>query len=67
MVWACNKKRRRNASERHYGMKRSEEDVVDIAEKVRGARLGWFGHVIRRDEGELVRHCGLKRSKDVGW
>jgi hypothetical protein len=48
-------------------MKRSEEDVVDIAEKVRGAKLGWFGHVIRRDEGELVRHCGLKRSKDVGW
>ena len=29
--------------------------VVDIAEKVREARLRWYGHVIRRDEGELVR------------
>jgi hypothetical protein len=35
-------------------MKRSEEG---IAEKVREARLRWYGHVIRkrRDEGELVR------------
>ena len=30
--------------------------VVDIAEKVREARLRWYGHVIRRDEGELVRY-----------
>ena len=29
-------------------------EVVDIAEKVREARLRWYGHVIR-DEGELVR------------
>jgi hypothetical protein len=29
--------------------------VVDIAEKVREAMLRWYGHVIRRDEGELVR------------
>jgi hypothetical protein len=29
--------------------------LVDIAEKVREARLRWYGHVIRRDEGELVR------------
>jgi hypothetical protein len=29
--------------------------VVDIAEKVREARLRWYGHVIRRDKGELVR------------
>jgi hypothetical protein len=29
--------------------------VVDIAEKVREARLRWYGHVIRTDEGELVR------------
>jgi hypothetical protein len=26
-----------------------------IAEKVREARLRWYGHAIRRDEGELVR------------
>jgi hypothetical protein len=25
--------------------------VVDIAEKVREARLRWYGRVIRRDEG----------------
>jgi hypothetical protein len=30
-------------------------DVVDIAEKIREARLRWYGHVIRRDEGELAR------------
>jgi hypothetical protein len=29
--------------------------VVDIAEKVREASLRWYGHVIRRDKGELVR------------
>jgi hypothetical protein len=28
--------------------------VVDITEKVREARLRWYGHVIRRDEEELV-------------
>jgi hypothetical protein len=30
--------------------------VVDIAEKVREARLRWYGHEIRRDEREPVRH-----------
>ena len=30
--------------------------VIDIAEKVREARLKWYGHVIRRDEGEPVRN-----------
>jgi hypothetical protein len=29
--------------------------VVDIAEKVRETRLRCYGHVIRRDEGEVVR------------
>jgi hypothetical protein len=28
--------------------------VVDITEKVREARLRWYGHVIRRDERELI-------------
>ena len=37
-------------------MKRLERyGVVDITEKVREARLRWYGHVIRIDEGELVR------------
>jgi hypothetical protein len=31
-------------------------EVVDITEKVREARLKWYGHVIRRDEGEPVRN-----------
>ena len=36
--------------------------VEDIAEKVSEARLRWYGHVIRRDEGELVRNImELKR------
>jgi hypothetical protein len=34
---------------------RRRRGVVDIAEKMREARLRWYGHVIRRDEGELVR------------
>ncbi len=29
--------------------------MEDIAEKMREARSRWYGHVIRRDEGELVR------------
>ena len=29
--------------------------MVDIAEKAREAKLRWYGHVIRRDEGELGR------------
>jgi hypothetical protein len=30
---------------------RRRSGEVDIAEKVREARLRWYGHVIRRDEG----------------
>ena len=37
-------------------------EVVDIAAKMREARLRWYGHVITRDEGELVR--GIMESKD---
>ena len=29
--------------------------VADIVGKMKEARLRWYGHVIRRDEGELVR------------
>jgi hypothetical protein len=35
---------------------------------VREARLRWYGHVIRRDEGEPVRDVmEMKRSEDVEW
>jgi hypothetical protein len=34
---------------------RKKSRLVDIAEKVREARLRWYGHVIRKNEGELVR------------
>ena len=37
--------------------------VVDITEKVREARLRWYGHVIRRDEGELVRYIMERRDQ----
>jgi hypothetical protein len=34
--------------------------VVDITEKVRKARLRWYGHVTRRDEeGAVRRRCGV--------
>ena len=41
----------------YYEIKGSEDlrYVVDIAKKAREARLRWYGHIIRRDEGELVR------------
>jgi hypothetical protein len=29
--------------------------VVDIAEKARETRIRWCVHIIRRDEGDLVR------------
>ena len=31
-------------------------EVVDIAKKVREARLRWHRHLIRSDEGELVKY-----------
>jgi hypothetical protein len=38
-------------------MKRSQRRyrMVDITEKMREARLRWYGHVIRRYESEMVR------------
>ena len=45
-------------------------EVVDIAEKVREARLRWYGHIIRRDEGKLVGNImeyeGSKANLPVG-
>jgi hypothetical protein len=32
--------------------------MVHIAEKVKRARLKWYGHIIRRDEGMLVTDIG---------
>jgi hypothetical protein len=29
--------------------------VINIGKMTRKARLRWYGHVIRRDEGELFR------------
>ncbi len=40
--------------QRHYGMKRPDEDVVDIAETMMEARLRWYGHVNRKDEEDIV-------------
>ena len=40
--------------QRHYGMKRPEDDVVDIAETMMEARLRWYGHVNRKDEEDIV-------------
>jgi hypothetical protein len=48
-------------------MKRSEEDM---AEKVREARMRWYGHVIRKDEGKLARdimECFKRSEEDVRW
>ena len=41
--------------------------AVDITEKVREARLRWYGHVIRRDEGELVRYIMERRDQKKMW
>jgi len=46
---------------------RSEElrkrlDIEDVADVVRKSRLGWFGHVERKNEGDWVSAC---RSIDV--
>jgi hypothetical protein len=52
MVWTCNKK---SWSEISWNEEIRRCGVVDITEKVREARLRWYGHIIRRDEEELVR------------
>ena len=41
--------------------------MIDIAEKVREARLRWYGHVIRRDEEELVRYITNILQKRGRW
>ena len=42
-------------------------EVVDIAEKMREAELKWYGHVIRRDEVELVRDIMEWRDQKKMW
>jgi hypothetical protein len=42
-------------------------DVVDIAEKIREARLRWYGHVIRRDEGKPFRDIIDGRDQKKIW
>ena len=40
---------------------------VNIEDKVFGARMRWYGQVIRTDEGQLVRKLwNSKIRKDVG-
>ena len=39
--------------------------LVDIAGKIREARLKWYGHVIRRDEKELVRDIMECRDQKI--
>jgi hypothetical protein len=34
--------------------------VVDIAEKAKEARLRWYGLVMTRNDGELVKDYGVK-------
>ncbi len=38
--------------------------VVDIA-KMRETRLRWYEHVIRRDEGELIRDITERRDQKM--
>ncbi len=54
MVWTRNKKRlKENWSETLWNEEiRRRCGVVDIAEKVREARLRWYGQIIGRDKGE---------------
>ena len=32
-------------------------DIEDVADVTRKSRLGWFGHLERKDEGEWVSAC----------
>ena len=41
-------------------------EVVDIAVKARKGRLGCYGLVIRRDEGELVRNIMNEEIRRCG-
>jgi hypothetical protein len=43
-------------SERLWNEEIRRCEVVDIVEKVRESKLRWYGHVIKRDEGKLVRY-----------
>jgi hypothetical protein len=41
--------------------------VVDNPENVRKAWLRWCGHVIRREEGKLVRYIMERRDRKKMW
>jgi hypothetical protein len=41
--------------------------MIGIAEKMMEARVRWYGHVIRRDEEELVRHITDILQKRGRW
>ena len=63
MVWTHNNDERELVRE----IMECRCEVVDIAEKVRKARLRWYGDVIRRDEGELVRDITELRDQKKIW
>ena len=41
--------------------------VLDIAEKVREARLRWYEHLIRRDERQTVRDVMQCKKSETLW
>ena len=41
---------------------RKRLDIEDVADVVRKSRLGWFGHLERKDAGDWVSAC---RNTDI--
>ena len=44
---------------------RKRLDIVDVADVVRKSRLGWFGHLKRKDEEDWVSACRNMVVPDV--